>query len=100
MTVKHVEQFHGKTPDQLSALSTEHLLEILESSRRRKTTEECTRGGHCYCAATKPLSPDEHAWNLQQAKLTKAIKQVLESRPHHAGTPKQAPKHEKKAMRY
>ena len=90
MSVKNINQFHGATREQLCVLSTQHLLNILESARGR-----CPRH-----VDGEPLTEDELAWNEAQRELYTVVKEMLAARPHYTATAKRIPKQEKKAMRY
>lgn len=95
MTVKNIEQFHGHTKEELGRLSTEHLIHILESTRGRKICS-CGKGHHC---GDDVLDEHDQMWNDRQDNLQTAVREVLASRPNVPRT-KQAPKREKKVLKY
>ena len=95
MTVKNVSQFHNYSNEQLQALTTRHLTEILESTRGRIICS-CGKGNHC---GDEALTAEEIQFNQQQAQLYKKVKEVLSTRETLVST-KQVKKKEKKVMAY
>ena len=95
MTVKNVSQFHGYTSNQLQALTTRHLTEILESSRGLIVCD-CGKGNHC---GDEVLTPSERTFNNSQGTLFNQVKSILDTRENLVST-KQVKTKEKKIMAY
>ena len=95
MTVKNISQFHNYSNEQLQALTTRHLTEILDSTRGRIICS-CGKGNHC---GDDVLDTDELKFNEQQGELYTKVKEVLSTRESLVST-KQVKKKEKKVMAY
>ena len=95
MSVKDIAQYHTYSLDDLSKLSTRHLLNILESSRGHIICS-CGKGHHC---GDDVLTSDEKWFNDKQDILKNAVKSILKTREHLTST-KPTGKVEKKVMKY
>ncbi len=95
MLVKDITQYHTYSLDDLSKLSTRHLLNILDSSRGRYICS-CGKGHHC---GDDVLRPDEKWFNDKQDILKSDVLSILKTREHLKST-KPTHKVEKKVMKY
>lgn len=81
--VSNVEQYFSKTIEELNSYTTEHLLAIFTTIRRKALRD---KEGNNWC---------ENIYNLR-----KIIKDILTNRPHVERNTKQKPKIQKKRMKY
>lgn len=91
MTVKNIFQHHGATIEQLQALTTRHLTQILGSARVRINAESDN---------AEDLDVDQLTFNNNQELLQAKLKEVLATRDNVVKSTKQVKKKEKKVLAY
>lgn len=91
MSVKNIFQHHGATTEQLQALTTRHLTQILGSARVRINPES---------GNDEDLDVDQVAFNKNQSQLQEKLKEVLATRENVVKNTKQVKKKEKKVLAY